>query len=298
MNSSKENPITYFERFYNEESVEAFWHVEVEKKLKEYSRNPNQYIQISVNFNETKIQFEDPDVKIDQENKSIIYCYGEEIEFDFKKEVFHLYFKSEINKSVRLIDEGMLQYSHSKQRTKRYLDQIESKLQKLENFSPLSIYPDLKQIFKPIYNCIKDYRMEYLPKKNSSNERGKNLIEWEGSEAQLERLYKELKKEGIIECQMEEFIKLFLGKSSQGINWNIKRGPGTSKPSLIYFLHKLMNKKLITRIEDSNFYSAIKYAFKDYKGSELKNLKQSNNSFSQTSKVTKEETINKILASL
>lgn len=121
---------------------------------------------------------------------------------------------------------------------------------------------------------------------------------WTGSEAQLEKLYQDLKAENIIDCSKKDFTELFKGKPSKGINWKIRKGQWTSKPSLFLFIDKLINKGYLKRIYDSDFNKSIQYAFRDYKGQKLENLKQAKNSSLNTHKVTKEKVIQRIIGSL
>jgi hypothetical protein len=103
---------------------------------------------------------------------------------------------------------------------------------------------------------------------------------WIGDAVKLEKLFKLLMDNQIIECEEKDFKIAFSGKSEKHskIKWLLigRKNKLISKKSIFNFIEKLMNKAYINKINEGILNKVIESVFVDNKGKPLANLRQSN----------------------
>ena len=217
--------------------------------------------------------------KIDKEVQKVI----KEIEANFQK--IHIEKKSGVNG-----------YSE-------YLKKDFKSIQDLKNYKIYQFLPGLLEEITATIN-------RFIQNKNSdSNSRSPSnsfeLLPIENTTLQITKIKKlfslliKAKPSPIIEATEEEFINAFTGKKvEKGVNWLILgKNKQISKTSLFYFIENLQRKHLKVRLSD-NISNYIKYVFRDSKGEELKNLKQTKSSINYSNKVTRQDDLNEVISSL
>lgn len=224
-------------------------------------------------------------------NKGIISLYdGDTYSFEFNFEIklnkYYRLAKLEINKEVlEIVAKGIppTEYIKTQINITSYLER-----------KARDLYQD-GHIIPKVLQALKEYIMEkYNPILNEGHTNDTTSkapsFKWdyienqeEGTVKAIERLYNFLLENDFIEGSKEDFINGFMGKPIiNGIRWltKAKDKQHTSKPSLFAFIDYLMEGYIIDSIEGKDYYDAIEYVFRDFKGNifNRKSLRQSKSS--------------------
>jgi len=207
---------------------------------------------------------------------------SEYITFSFEGKI-----KSKLVKEVKLtkgfIELGFQERFSDKKEVKAYADFLRIKLSSFFSKKTYKEFSFLHSYFEQFNDLVNQYSKQstnysYTPSFILIAESPKEQL------TQIKALYELLnEKPSIITCSEEEFINAFTGKQiDEGINWLIrgKNKNYVSKPSLLYFLDKLIDKGALSPNIIHDLYKFIRYVFRDHKGNELKNLKQSREAMS------------------
>lgn len=207
---------------------------------------------------------------------------SEYITFSFEGKI-----KSKLVKEVKLtkgfIELGFQERFSDKKEVKAYADFLRIKLSSFFNKKIYKEFSFLHSYFEQFNDLVNQYSKQstnysYTPSFVLIAESPKEQL------TKIKALYELLnEKPSIITCSVEEFINAFTGKEiDEGINWLIrgKNKNHVSKPSLLYFLDKLIDKGALSPNIIYDLYKFIRYVFRDHKGDELKNLKQSREAMS------------------
>lgn len=242
--------------------------------------------------------------EFDKENHIIIFTnigMVDKLPNTFKKD-FNTSIKSrldaELTKAILFIEQGFEKRFSEKKEVRAYQEFLKikvnsiSKNKAIEDFLFLNDY--LEKINKVIGNySIQTTNYQFTPSFNllAENEEEQTIL--------IDKLYLMLTETpSMINSNKEEFINAFTGKEvAKGIDWLVKgKNKSISKVSLFYLINELINQDFLSRsiLNDLNKY--IRYVFRDDKGSELKNLKQSKATFSKS--LTAKERIDTIISSL
>lgn len=191
--------------------------------------------------------------------------------------------KQEIKLTKELIELGFQNRFSDKKEVKSYADFLRIKLSSFFSNEACKEFSFLPSYFEQLDNLINQYSKQstnysYTPSFVFIAESPKEQL------SKIKALYKLLnEKPSIITCSKEEFTNAFTGKEvDEGVNWLItgKNKNFVSKPSLLYFLDELINQGFLNRNIINDLYKFIRYVFRDHKGNELKNLKQSREAMS------------------
>lgn len=191
--------------------------------------------------------------------------------------------KQEVKRAKEFIELGFQKRFSDKKEVRAYADFLRIKLNSLFSNSACKEFPFLLSYLGQLDSLIDQYSKQST---NYSYTPSFVFIAKTPEEqlSKIKTLYKQLhEKPSVICCSLEEFINAFTGKEiDEGINWLItgKNKNYVSKPSLLYFLDELIDKRFLSRSIINDLYKFIRYVFRDHKGNELKNLKQSREAMS------------------
>jgi hypothetical protein len=285
MKSTAEHPLAFFDWYLKNQ---------IGKDLKEFYIN----IKEELHFNDTD--------KIDRVNhvvKVLNVNHQEEIKSEYITFSFENSVKSKLNQEIKqtkdYLELGFEKRFSDKKEVKAYADFMRIKLDSYSTLTTVKEFPFLTIYFKELYNLINQFSK---PIKNYSFVPSLVLLSDSPEEQglKIEVLYNLLtEKPSMINCSKEEFNKAFTGQEiTEGIHWLVtgKNKNYVSKPSLLYFLDELIDKGFLSRNIIHDLYKFIRYLFRDHKGNELKNLKQSREDMSDNP--TSKNRINTIISSL
>ncbi|PWI29776.1 hypothetical protein DI383_08430 [Flavobacteriaceae bacterium LYZ1037] len=268
MRSTTEHPLAFFDWYLENE---------IHKDLKEF------YINIT-----EELHFNNVD-KIDKLNHivKVLNIHFDQVKSEYITFSFEGSVKGKLNQEVKqakeFIELGFQERFSDKKEVKAYADFLRIKLNSFFSNSTCKEFTFLPTYFEQLESLINQYSKQATNYSYTSSfvfiaETPKEQL------TQIKTLYKLLnEKPSIINCTKEEFINAFTGNEvDYGINWLItgKNKNFVSKPSLLYFLDELINNDFLSRSIINDLYKFIRYVFRDHKGNELKNLKQSREAMS------------------
>ena len=266
--STAEHPLAFFDWYLENE---------IQKDLKVF------YINIT-----EELYYNNTD-EIDKVNHvvKVLNIHQDEVKSAYITFSFEGYIKPKLGKEIKLTKEfielGFQKRFSDKKEVKAYADFLRIKLNSLFSNEACKEFIFLPSYFDQLDNLINQYSKQST---NYSYTPSFVLIAESPSEqlSKIKVLYRLLNEEpSIITCSKEEFINAFTGNEvDEGISWLItgKNKNYVSKPSLLYFLDELINQGLLSRNIINDLYKFIRYVFRDHKGYELKNLKQSREAMS------------------
>lgn len=285
MESSLENPLGFFDWYLDNQ---------INTDLKEF------YYHI------TEELYHNNSEVVDKQNHVIkaqnIYNLGdsksEYITFSFEHHI-KAKLKQEIRITINLIEQGIQNRFSDKNEVSAYANFLRIKITRLLDSATCNNYPFLISYFEQLESLIDRYSKQptnysYTPSFNLIAESPKEQL------SKIKKLYKLLiAAPAMIDGSQNDFIKAFKGKEIDGgINWLVKgkNKNFVSKPSLLYFLDELIDKKHLSRNIIHDLYKYIRYVFRDHNGNELKYLKQSREAMSDNP--ANKDRIDEIISSL
>lgn len=147
------------------------------------------------------------------------------------------------------------------------------------------------------YESFINEQLKRLRSKDDEEQMVKSF-HWISDANKLEKLYRLLTENEIIECEEKDFKIAFSGKSEKHsrIKWLLtSKNKLISKRSIFNFIEKLMIKAYITKVNEGILNKVIESVFIDNKGKPLANLRQSN---STTIKKSDDDLITKVIGEL
>lgn len=249
------------------------------------------------------IRFTGEIIKRDKVNHTIEYTDSGEKKITSLEENIKEKLSTEINKSIQYIEKGLEQRLMNPEEIKNFTFFMDKGLSTIKNTKAYSEFSFLKKYFSKIEIVVNAYAD--LNKNTRTTVIINNVYSYiltaENPETIIDKLYTELinqQPNPLIHCTKEEFINAFTGKEvTEGIKWLIiGKNKKTSKPSLFYFIDKLIDSGLISKSIYNDYNKYIKYIFRDKDGNELQNIKQSKSTFSKKPQLA--NTIDNIISSL
>ncbi len=206
--------------------------------------------------------------------------------------------KQEIKQSKGFIELGFEKRFSDKKEVKAYADFLRIKLNTLIDSKASKEFSFLSTYIEQLSSLISQYSKQTI---NYSFVPSFIILADSQKEqkSRIKTFYNLLiEQPSMINCSIDEFNKAFSGQELEyGIEWLVlAKNKFVSKVSLFYMIDELISKDFISRsiLNDLNKY--VSYVFRDDKGSQLKNLKQSKSTYSQS--VTLKDRIDTIISSL
>ncbi len=195
---------------------------------------------------------------------------------------------SEINKTIQYIEKGFEARLMNPKEIEVFSQFLNRGLSIIKHKKAYSEFSFLEKYFNKIEEVISAYstlNITDFPQIIINNNVYSYVLISENPTEIIEKLYTGLinqEPNPIISCSKEDFVNAFTGKEvKEGVKWLIVgKNKHTSKPSLFYFIDKLIDLGFISPNILSDYNKYIKYIFRDSNGNELKNIKQSRASFS------------------
>ena len=281
MKSTVEHPFAFFDTYFEKE---------IHNDLKEFYQN----ITEELYFNHV-----DNIDRVKHTIKVLNLYHQDEIKSDYITFSFEGAIKSkltsEIKHSKNFIEQGFEKRFSDKKEVKAYANFLRIKLNFLSENKVFNEFSFLTTYFEEFYILINRYSKEtksyqFIPSFKLLADNPKEKINT------LFGLLTEIPS--MINCTEEEFEKAFTGQEvEQGIHWLvIGKSKQISKVSLFYLVEKLIEHEFISSSILVDLSKYVKYVFRDSKGDELKNLKQSKATYSKN--VTAKARIDGIISSL
>lgn len=281
MNSTKENPLAFFDDYFENQiykDLENFYH-------------PESYHNVdgvdSINWDKTNhiisITY------IDQPNKLIYDKFEDRVIEKLDKE---------IKVSISFIEQNFKDKFSDKLEVNSIAEFLRIKLKTQRKYISINEFKFLDFYFTKIEKVLNSYSNRII---NYNFTLSFNLLS-ESSVSQMDKIEKLFslltQSPSLINCKKNEFKKAFTGKQlDEGIHWLVvARNNQTSKVSLFYFINQLILNNHLDSIILNDLNKYVKYVFRDFKGNEFKNLKQSKATFSQ--KTSSKDRIDDIISSL
>ena len=209
--------------------------------------------------------------------------------------------KKELIKSKRLVEENVSRRLTDNTELSSYLNFLKIKLSTLAKTRAFDEFKFVKAYVHELREHLVLYSEKPIKADSTSTLPTFILLgnTNEEKEGKIDILYEKLTEHpAMISCTPEGFKKAFSGQSiDDGILWLVNgKNKMISKTSLFYLMKKLMDEGHLPRSLYNDLNKYVKSVFRDSKGEQLKNLKQSKATYS--SNVAYKDRIDEIVSSI